>query len=115
MADFLILGQELLAGSYVATELELELRETEILKLKGYISQSVVGGTFIRFREFYSIHYIISGFLKSQFPHCKSVKIWIFPEFGQKPLGGPLTATVNGKVVLDAFIWCLAVSGVDFV
>ena len=54
MADFLILGQELLAGSYVATELELELRETEILKLKGYISQSVVGGTFIRFRELFA-------------------------------------------------------------
>ena len=38
MADFLILGQELLAGSYGRGELYLELRETEILKLKGYIS-----------------------------------------------------------------------------
>ena len=53
MADFLILGQELLAGSYVRGELYLELRETEILKLKGYISQSVVGGTFIRFPELF--------------------------------------------------------------
>ena len=67
-------------------ELELELRETEILKLKGYISQSVVGGTFIRFREFYSIHYIFSGFLKSPFPHSKNVKIMDFLNFGQKPL-----------------------------
>ena len=41
MADFLMLGQELLAGSYAGPELDLDLRETEILKLKGYISQSV--------------------------------------------------------------------------
>ena len=111
----MILGQELLAGSYAPSQLDLDLRETEILKLKGYISQSVVLRRSIRFREFYSIPYIFSGFLKSRFPHCKIDKIWIFPEFGQMPLEGPLTATVNGKVVLDALIWCLAVSGVDFV
>ena len=33
---------KLLGGSYVGTELELELRETEILKLKGCMSQSIV-------------------------------------------------------------------------
>ena len=58
MADFLILGQELLAGSYAEPELDLDLRETEILKLKGYISQSVVLRWSIRFCEFYSINYI---------------------------------------------------------
>ena len=61
MADFLILGQELLGGSYELAELYLELRETEILKLKGYISQSVVGGTFIRFRELFGFF----GFLEN--------------------------------------------------
>ena len=86
MADFLILGQELLAGSYAGPELDLDLRETEILKLKGYISQSVVLRRSIRFREFYSIHYIFSVFLKSPFPHSKNVKILDFSNFGQKPL-----------------------------
>ena len=72
-------------------------------------------------RNLHSISWIVWFFwifgklLKTPFPHCKIDKIWISPEFGQKPLGGPLTATVNGKVVLDALIWCLAVSGVDFV
>ena len=42
MADFLILGQELLGQSYADSELDLDLRETEILKLKGYMSQSIV-------------------------------------------------------------------------
>ena len=42
MADFLMLGQELLGGSYAEPELDLDLRETEILKLKGYMSQSIV-------------------------------------------------------------------------
>ena len=83
---FLILGQELLAGSYAPSQLDLDLRETEILKLKGYISQSVVLRRSIRFREFYSIHYIFSGLLKSPFPHSKNVKILDFSNFGQKPL-----------------------------
>ena len=58
---------------------------------------------------------IFARWLKSRFTHCKIDKIWIFLRFGQRPLGGPLTATTNGKVVLDALIWCLAVSGVDLV
>ena len=56
MADFLILGQELLGGSFPVFRLDLDLRETEILKPKGYMSQSIILSWSIRFREFFSIH-----------------------------------------------------------
>ena len=78
--------------------------------------QGLVGFGNLRFAEIKSrpSAYQTYELSERRFPHCKIDKIWIFPEFGQMPLGGSLTATVNGKVVWDAFIWCLAVSGVDF-
>ena len=107
-------GSKHLGQSSQDFKIDLDLRETEILKLKGYISQSVVLRRSIRFREFYSIHYIFSGLLKSPFPHSKNVKILDFSNFGQKPLQGSLIGFGHWELVWNALIWCLAVSDIHF-